>query len=479
MPREPREFRTLDKDLSRVTNAERAVMQSTRPLLRLGIALLFVTAAALTATGFFAGQPAIAIVAAGMAVAAYLALSIGANDVSNSLGPAVGSGAIGMTAGLFLVAAMEVLGAVLAGDAVTATLTEGLVGSTLGQGEATARMMLAALLAAGIWISLATWANAPVSTTHSVVGAIAGAGLATFGMQAVNWPAMGLIATGWMASPHHCRAAGGGAAGGAAQPRHGPPRPHQRGQVWLPVMVALAMGMLGAVAAVSSHLLSLPVILAVGLVCAMIGWVYARLRIDRLIRDKSGERVALKKLLGLPLAAAAMVMGFAHGANDTANIAAPLTIMLNSIAANASAPRGTLVLLVASIGIALGIVLFGRRLVHMVGSNITRLNPSRALCVSLATAITVLGFSSFGLPVSTTHIAVGGVFGIGFYREWRDRRLGTDEEILRDEAPLPDEERRRRHLVRRSHVRTILGAWLITVPAAATLAAALAWLGRL
>ena len=428
MPREPREYRTLDKDLSRVTNTERAVMQSARPLLRLGIALLFVIAAALTATGFFAGQPAIAIVAVGMAVAAYLALSIGANDVSNSLGPAVGSGAIGMTTGLFLVAGMEVLGAVLAGDAVTATLTEGLVGSTLGQGEATARMMLAALLAAGIWISLATWANAPVSTTHSVVGAIAGAGLATFGAQAVNWP---------------------------------------------------AMGMLGAVAAVSSHLLSPPVILAIGLVCAMIGWVYARLRIDRLISDKSGERLAVKKLLGLPLAATALVMGFAHGANDTANIAAPLTIMLESIAANASAPRGTLVLLVASIGIALGIVLFGRRLVHMVGSNITRLNPSRALCVSLATAITVLGFSSFGLPVSTTHIAVGGVFGIGFYREWRDRRLGTDEEILRDEAPLPDEERRRRHLVRRSHVRTILSAWLITVPAAAMLAAALAWLGRL
>ena len=479
MPREPREFRTLDKDLSRVTNAERAAMQSTRSLLRLGIALLFVTAATLTATGFFAGQPAIAIVAAGMAVAAYLALSIGANDVSNSLGPAVGSGAIGMTAGLCLVAGMEVLGAVLAGDAVTATLTEGLVGNTLGQGEATARMMLAALLAAGIWISLATWANAPVSTTHSVVGAIAGAGLATFGAQAVNWPAMGLIATGWMASPIISGLLAAGLL--AALRNRVMDRPDRigAGQVWLPVMVALAMGMLGAVAAVSSHLLSLPVILAVGLVCAMIGWVYARLRIDRLIRDKSGERVALKKLLGLPLVAAAMVMGFAHGVNDTANIAAPLTIMLKSIAANASAPRGTLVLLVSSIGIALGIVLFGRRLVHMVGSNITRLNPSRALCVSLATAITVLGFSSFGLPVSTTHIAVGGVFGIGFYREWRDRRLGTDEEILRDEAPLPDEERRRRHLVRRSHVRTILSAWLITVPAAAMLAAALAWLGRL
>ncbi|MEF9605148.1 inorganic phosphate transporter, partial [Paracoccus sp. PXZ] len=98
---------------------------------------------------------------------------IGGNDVANALGPAVGAGAIGMTTGLVLVAVMEVMGAVIAGSAVTATLTEGLIGSTLGEGEATARMMLAALLAAGSWISLATWLDAPVSTTHSVVGAIA------------------------------------------------------------------------------------------------------------------------------------------------------------------------------------------------------------------------------------------------------------------------------------------------------------------
>ena len=449
MARESREFRTLDKDLRRVTNAERAALQSARGVLRLGIALAFVIAAALTATGFFTGQPTFGIVAAGMAVAAYLALSIGANDVANSLGPAVGAGAIGMTTGLILVAGMEVLGAVLAGDEVTATLTEGLVGSTLGQGAATARMMLAALLAAGIWISLATWANAPVSTTHSVVGAIAGAGLATFGMTAVNWPAMAMIATGWMASPI---VAGLLAAG---------------------MLVALTLGMLGAVATVTAHVTGPATALAVGLAGAFAGWVYARLRIDRLIRDKSGEQLAFKKLLGLPLVVAAMVMGFAHGANDTANIAAPLTTMLDSLAADPGPPRRTLVLLVSSIGIALGIVLFGRRLVHMVGSNITQLNPNRALCVSLATATTVLVFSSFGLPVSTTHIAVGGVFGIGFYREWADRKPEPEGEAL------PAEERRRRHLVRRSHVRTILGAWLITVPAAAGLAAALAWLGGL
>lgn len=472
MTRERREYRTLDKDLRRVTNAERAIMHSARPVYRLGIALIFMAAAALATTGFFVGHPSTGIIAAGAAVAAYLALSMGANDVSNSLGPAVGAGALGMGTGLVLVAVMEVAGAVIAGGAITNTLTVGLVGNTLGQGTVTAQMMLAALLAAGIWISLATWANAPVSTTHSVVGAIAGAGLATFGMQAVNWPAMGMIAMGWVLSPV---IAGLIAAGLLALLRNRVLERTNRvaaGRLWLPIMVALSTGLLGAVGALAWHGLGLMAISSIAAAAAAMGWLYANLRIRRMIPSAPGNRLAMQQLLGLPLAATAVVLGFAHGANDTANIAAPLKIILDSTARHEVAPRTTLVLLVAGLGIALGIVLFGRRLVHMVGSRITRLNPARALCISMATAVTVLFFSSFGLPVSTTHIAVGGVFGVGFYREWRDRRLAKSR------APLPVEERRRRHLVRRSHVRTILGAWLVTVPAAGTLAAILAWLGR-
>ncbi|MDQ7262865.1 inorganic phosphate transporter [Paracoccus sp. PS-1] len=472
MRREPREYRTLDKDLSRVTNTERAVLHSARPLLRLGLALIFIAAASYVGTGFFAGQPAIGILAAGMAVAAYLALSIGGNDVANALGPAVGAGAIGMTAGLLSVAAMEVLGAVIAGSAVTATLTEGLVGSTLGAGEATARMMLAALLAAGSWISLATWLGAPVSTTHSVVGAIAGAGMASFGLGAVNWPAMAMIAFGWIVSP----LVSGLAAAGLMALLRG--LVLDRGdrvaaaRIWMPVIVGLASAMLAGVVELAWQGSGLAANAVLVLACGTLGWVYTRRRIDRLSRGGGGGRLAMKQLLAVPLVAAALVMGFAHGANDTSNVAAPLTIILDSMSAGGdNALRGRLVLLLGGLGIALGVLLFGRRLVHMVGSRITRLNASRALCVSLATAATVLGASLLGLPVSTTHVAVGGVFGIGFYREWRDRRLAAGH------APLPAEERRRRHLVRRSYMRMILGAWLITVPVAATLAAALVWIG--
>ncbi|UFM65430.1 inorganic phosphate transporter [Paracoccus sp. MA] len=472
MRREPREYRTLDKDLSRVTNTERAVLHSARPLLRLGLALIFIAAASYVGTGFFAGQPAIGILAAGMAVAAYLALSIGGNDVANALGPAVGAGAIGMTAGLLSVAAMEVLGAVIAGSAVTATLTEGLVGSTLGAGEATARMMLAALLAAGSWISLATWLGAPVSTTHSVVGAIAGAGMASFGLGAVNWPAMAMIAFGWIVSP---LVSGLAAAGLMALLRGLVLDRADRvaaARIWMPVIVGLASAMLAGVVELAWQGSGLAANAVLVLACGTLGWVYTRRRIDRLSRGGGGGRLAMKQLLAVPLVAAALVMGFAHGANDTSNVAAPLTIILDSMSAGGdNALRGRLVLLLGGLGIALGVLLFGRRLVHMVGSRITRLNASRALCVSLATAATVLGASLLGLPVSTTHVAVGGVFGIGFYREWRDRRLAAGH------APLPAEERRRRHLVRRSYMRMILGAWLITVPVAATLAAALVWIG--
>jgi PiT family inorganic phosphate transporter len=474
MARYSREYRTLDKDLRRVTNIERAMLQSGRPVFRVGIALIFMALAACAATAIFVGQPALGIVAAAMAVAAWLALSIGANDVSNSLSPAVGAGAIGLTTGLLLVAVMEVLGSVIAGGAVTQTLTEGLVGDTLGKGEATARMMLTALLAAGGWITLATRLDAPVSTTHSVVGAIAGAGLASFGPGAVNWPELGMIAIGWVVSP---LISGTLAAVLLAVLRNRVIDREDRiaaGRFWLPIMVALTTGLLGSVGAVAWHGLSQGAILALGLAGAGAGWLYARLRLQHEIALNRGEQMGLKKLLGVPLATAAVVMGFAHGSNDASNVAAPLGIILDSLPTRTSLlPQGQLGLLLAGVGIALGVLLFGGRLVHMVGSKITRLSATRALCISLATSATVLGFSAAGLPVSTTHIAVGGVFGIGFYREWHDR-----QQTATARPELPDEERRRRHLVRRSYMRMILGAWLITVPAAAAMAASLVWIGR-
>lgn len=462
------DFRILDKDLGRISNAERAMAQSARPLLRLGLALGFIGLVALIALQAFGGQPALGMVVAGFAVAAYLALSLGANDVSNALGPAVGAGAISMTKGLILVAILEVMGAVLGGSEVTQTLSENIV--DLSRAEVPGQvgwLMLIALLTAGTWISLATRLDAPVSTTHSIVGAIVGAGAAAYGLDAVEWGTLLVITIGWLVSP----LVGGVIAAGFLALLHSRVQdaPDRRAAAlrWLPGFVGLVGGVF--VAFLLGVFVRAPILYSLlgGLIAAALSWWQAYRVMTRQLTDADRLQVATKKLFAPPLVATALIMAFAHGANDAANVAAPLTLILASAAqaGGREAAESGLVLLIAGMGIAVGILLFGRRLVHMVGSSITRLNPLRALCITLATATTVIGFSAIGMPVSTTQVAVGCVFGVGFYREWYDRQA------QKKRAPLPAEETRRRHLVRRSHLRTILFAWLITLPITAGLAA--------
>jgi PiT family inorganic phosphate transporter len=191
---------------------------------------------------------------------------------------------------------------------------------------------------------------------------------------------------------------------------------------------------------------------------------------------------SLRKLFHLPLICSAALLSFAHGANDVANAVGPLAAILHS------AESGTLdrsvdlpfwVMLIGAFGISLGLFLFGPRIVRMVGEQITRMNPMRAFCVALSAALTVIVASWLGLPVSSTHIAVGAVFGVGFFREYytthsRRRRAYVKMHELRHARKRPgmdQDEQRRRKLVRRSHFMGIVAAWVITVPAAAGLAA--------
>jgi len=192
---------------------------------------------------------------------------------------------------------------------------------------------------------------------------------------------------------------------------------------------------------------------------------------------------SLRKLFNLPLICSAALLSFAHGANDVANAVGPLAAILHS------AESGTLeravhlpfwVMLIGALGISLGLFLFGPRIVRMVGEQITRMNPMRAFCVALSAAITVIVASWLGLPVSSTHIAVGAVFGVGFFREYytthsRRRRNYVNTHPVRHVRKtltrLDRDKLRRRKLVRRSHFMGIVAAWVITVPAAAGLAA--------
>lgn len=470
MTRRSSEFRILDKDLDRISNAEMAQMQAARPMLAIGAALIFVAAVVLLAIGLYGGRPDLAMIAATMAVAAYLALSIGSNDVANALGPAVGAGAVPLVTGLMILGLAEICGALLAGGAVSHRIAAGIItpqAAAAAPGTAQ-QIMLSALLAAAIWISFASWRGLPVSTTHSIIGAIAGAGLVTLGPDALNWSSTVWIATAWVAAPVLAAMI---AAAMLALIRHlvnDAPDRTAAARRWLPgligAMTALFVLYLGLLVL---NLPSLPVLVA-ALLGAGLVWYWGIARLDQELARQSGEKLALKRLFSMPLLWAAALMGFAHGANDAANVAGPLTVILGGARLSGQTEGMPMIaLLAAGTGIALGTVLFGGRLVRMVGSDITRLNPVRAFCVSCGTAATVLTASAIGLPVSTTHIAVGAVFGIGFFREWHDRRRRKDRDAL------PAAEYRRRLLVRRTHLVSILAAWMVTVPVVAALAAAI------
>lgn len=467
MARNPRSYPVLDRDLTRISAAELARIYAFRPVLRLGAALGFIAAVVMVALGLFGGDPGMAKIGAGVAIGCYLALAIGANDVANSLAPAVGAGAIGLGAGIAMLALAELAGALLAGDAVAYRLADGIIPTDqMHHGDAPARVMVAALLAAALWISAATVARLPVSTTHSIVGAIAGAGAVAFGVDALALASLGRIAAVWVLAPVM---GGGVAAGLLALLRYRVAEAPDRASAarfWLPLLI-------GAMAsAFALYLAGLilgqpwPVAAAVSALAGAGFWAMARVRLGRAIANDMRDQPAMKRLFALPLIVSAALMGFAQGANDVGNVAGPLLVIMDHAGGRAIAASGLMVMGIGGVAMALGTALFGRRLVYMVSSGITRLNAVRGFCVTLATAVTVLTASWAGMPVSTTHVAVGCVFGIGFFREWYDNRRRKTAA-----APLPIEERRRRHLVRRSYVLSILVAWAVTVPAAAGLSA--------
>lgn len=195
--------------------------------------------------------------------------------------------------------------------------------------------------------------------------------------------------------------------------------------------------------------------------------------IRRQSRGLENRNKSLKGLFGIPLVVSAALLSFAQGANDVANAVGPLAAIVHagpSGAVSASVDLPLWVMMIGALGISFGLFLFGPKLIRMVGSQITKPNPMRAYCVALSAAITVILASWLGLPVSSTHIAVGTIFGVGFFREWdAERRLKLAQEELNRPRVSPEE--RRRKLVRRAHVLPIAAAWVITVPAAAILSA--------
>jgi len=217
--------------------------------------------------------------------------------------------------------------------------------------------------------------------------------------------------------------------------------------------------------------------LLIGFALGVLTYLVTRPLIARKSRGMENRNKSVKVLFAMPLVLSAALLSFAHGANDVANAVGPLAAIVHAsdmggVATEVSIPAWVMV--IGAFGISFGLFLFGPKLIRMVGGQITKLNPMRAYCVALSAAITVIVASWLGLPVSSTHIAVGAVFGVGFFREWHmARRRRMLNNARPDPMRIAPEERRRRKLVRRSHFLTIVAAWVITVPAAALMSSAI------
>lgn len=477
---DPRHLETLDRDLGRLSALEQATVYVSRPMLGTGIALVFVVFAAILAAVVVGQAPNALTVVIAAAFGAYMALNIGANDVANNMGPAVGANAMTMGVAIVIAAIFESAGALLAGGDVVSTIAKGIVAPESMETQSSfVSAMMAALLASALWVNLATWIGAPVSTTHSVVGGVMGAGIAAAGIGVVNWGQMSAIAASWVISPM----LGGVVAAGflwfiKSRIIYQPDK-IAAARVWVPVLVGIMAGTFASYLAVKGLnkviRIDLASALSIGLAVGGVTWMIMIPVIRRQSAGLENRNKSLKVLFGIPLIVSAALLSFAHGANDVANAVGPLAAIVQASATGDFAQDVAIplwVMLIGALGISFGLFLFGPKLIRMVGSQITKLNPMRAYCVALSAAITVILASWLGLPVSSTHIAVGAVFGVGFFREWdTERRMRNARNGVPPRPDLAPEERRRRKLVRRSHFMTIVAAWIVTVPAAAGLSA--------
>ncbi|WP_395542940.1 inorganic phosphate transporter [Neotabrizicola sp. sgz301269] len=473
-------WKTLDKDLDRIVLLEQAAAAISKPTVAIGISLVFILICGLAALGLTGQGSGTAIIVAAAVFGAYMALNIGANDVANNMGPAVGANALSMGGALVIAAVFETAGALIAGGDVVTTISGGIVApEAVADPNTFIWAMMAALIASALWLNLATWLGAPVSTTHSIVGGVMGAGIVAAGFSAVNWPTMGQIAASWVISPLL-----GGAIAAlflAFIKAYINDVPDKLGAArrWVPVLVGVMAGAFAAYLSLKGlkklFEVSLGQAMLLGLIVGLAVTFAMRPVVRRQSAGMENRKRSLKKLFSVPLIISAALLSFAHGANDVANAVGPLAAIVHAVQDAGTAEKVTIplwVMMIGAAGISFGLLLFGPKLIRMVGQEITKLNQMRAFCVALSASITVIVASWLGLPVSSTHIAVGAVFGVGFYREWHAERRARQLKLQKGK-PLTAEERRRRKLVRRAHVLGIGAAWVVTVPVSAGLSALL------
>ncbi len=353
----------------------------------------------------------------------YMAWNIGANDVANSMASAVGAKAITIRQALFIAGILNVVGAVFIGSHVTDTIRKGIVSTDVLTDPHLALIgALSALLAAALWVSFATWRSLPVSTTHSIVGAMIGFGIMAGGFSVINWGQLGAVVLSWIISPVFSLAMGFLIFKLIVKlilVRSDPFDRALRLSPWFVGTTAFVMVLSFLFKTPLGKKLSLgtPSALLLAILIAAIIGMAGKKMLKRLIRPKGphGEEVIFKRIQ----IATACYVALAQGANDVANAIGPLAViyfLVKTGGIGTQVPVPTFLLLFGGVGIACGIGMAGHRVMETIGTKITTLTNTRGFSVEFAAATTVLVASKLGLPVSTTHAAVGGVMGVGLAR---------------------------------------------------------------
>ncbi|MDA9672240.1 inorganic phosphate transporter, partial [Paracoccaceae bacterium] len=376
-----------------------------------------------------------------------------------------------------IAAIFESAGALIAGGDVVSTIAKGIIAPTSMQSvDEFIWAMMAALLSAALWVNLATWIGAPVSTTHSIVGGVMGAGIAAAGFSAVNWITMSKIAASWVISPVL-----GGLIAALFLWLIKSRIIYQSDKIaaarkWVPILIAIMAGAFASYLALKGLKkvikIDIQTAIIIGALIGIVTWAITKPIITKQSVGMENRNKSLKQLFNIPLIVSAALLSFAHGANDVANAVGPLAAIVQASFSGEYVTAISIplwVMVIGAAGISFGLFLFGPKLIRVVGNQITKLNQMRAYCVALSAAITVIVASWLGLPVSSTHIAVGAVFGVGFFREWDTARRMKFAKLSseKNKLVLAKEERARRKLVRRSQFMSIIAAWIITVPSAA------------
>jgi len=388
----------------------------------------------------------------------FMAWGIGANDVANAMGTSVGSKALTFKQAVVIAGVFELAGAILAGGEVTKTIRKGIIDvSSLGQTpELLVYGMLASLLAAGIWLLVASRQGWPVSTTHSIVGAIVGFGAVGIGMDAVHWGKVGTIVASWITSPLLAGTVAFLLFRSIQKLIINTDSPVDMAKRYVPFyifIVGFVIAMVTLVKGLKHVGISLPmaqnigIAIAIGIAITIIGTIMIRRIKIKPKDDRDFHFANMEKIFGVLMIFTAMAIAFAHGSNDVANAIGPVAAVVGivqsagEIAVKSSTP--VWILMLGGAGIVIGLATYGHKVIATIGTGITELTPSRGFAATLGAAVTIVLASGIGLPISTTHTLVGAVLGVGLARG-----IGA---------------------LNTNVIKTIFMSWIVTLPAGAGL----------